>query len=155
MLHPAIHFLPLIRDRVAEGTGSGERPRPASPQWQSLAPPGGSRGITRPEGTYNPYSKFWVCPWPPSRTCLKNLQREAIRRHLHQMPEPPQLTFWWAGAAALLWAPPDGQAPHPMSKAKPSHSLKETYFICMYPMPLSFGHYPALVTIGEGGTKMD
>uniref|UniRef100_A0A8C5DF86 Solute carrier family 25 member 48 n=1 Tax=Gouania willdenowi TaxID=441366 RepID=A0A8C5DF86_GOUWI len=37
-----------------------------------------------------------ACPGPPTRplpnrTCLKRLPREATRRHLKQMPEPPQL----------------------------------------------------------------
>uniref|UniRef100_A0A8C6TSD4 Espin like a n=1 Tax=Neogobius melanostomus TaxID=47308 RepID=A0A8C6TSD4_9GOBI len=72
-----------------------------------------------------------ACPgpstWsPPNRTCLEHLPREATRRHPEQMPVPPQL-----GA--------------------PSHPAKETHFGRLYLRSCPFGHYPDLMTIGDGG----
>lgn len=39
---------------------------------------------------------------------------------------------------------------YPISKAKPSHPMKETHFSRMYPQSHCFGHYPKLMTIREG-----
>ena len=59
-IHRSIPYLPLIRGRVEGATSSGEKPTHPSPQWHSPAPPVGSRGVPRPEGTYNPSNEFWV-----------------------------------------------------------------------------------------------
>jgi len=51
---------------------------------------------------------------PSSRTCLKNLQREATRRHPNQMPKPPQLTLFRCRGAVLphySWRSPNGELP--------------------------------------------
>jgi len=62
---------------------------------------------------------------PPSGTCPEHLTREASRRH----PNPS----------------------HPISKGEPRHPAEETHFGRLYSRSRSFGHYPQLVTIGEGG----
>ena len=41
-------------------------------------------------------------------------------------------------------------APHPISEAEPSHPTEETNFSRLYPQSRSFGHYPKLMTMGEG-----
>ena len=48
--------------------------------------------------------------------------------------------------------PPDVWAPHPISKAEPSHPTKEAHFGRLYPRSYSYGHYPKLMTIVEGWT---
>ena len=45
--------------------------------------------------------------------------------------------------------PLDVWAPHPISKAEPSHPTKEAHFGRLYPRSHSSGHYPKLMTIGE------
>ena len=88
---------------------------------------------------------------PPSRTCLKDLPREASRRHPHQMPEPPQLAPLDMKEQRLYSESlPDVRAPHPISKAEPGHPAEETHFSRLYSRSRSFGHYPELMTIGEG-----
>lgn len=57
-----LHVLQLIR--VTEATGTGEKPRPPSPQrllW-GLSWGLGTRGIYRPERFHNPSSKSWLFP---------------------------------------------------------------------------------------------
>ncbi|MDW1502102.1 hypothetical protein, partial [Vibrio sp. YT-19(2023)] len=67
------------------------------------------------------------------------------------MPEPPQLTPFEVKKQQLYSKlPPDVRAPHPISKAEPSHPAEETHFGRLYSRSHSFGHYPELVTIGEG-----
>ena len=67
------------------------------------------------------------------------------------MPEPPQLTPLDMEEQRLYSESlPDVRAPHPISKAEPSHPAEETHFGRLYPRPHSFGHYPELMTIGEG-----
>ena len=90
---------------------------------------------------------------PPSRTYPVSLQMEATRRHPNQVPEPSQLTPFDAEEQRLCSEfAPDGQAPHPISKAEPSQPPKETHCSCLY-LRSSFGLYPDLVTIVEGWKK--
>ena len=49
-----IHSLALIGGRFVEATGPGGKPR-----HPSAAPPGGSRGVPRPDGVYDPSSESW------------------------------------------------------------------------------------------------
>lgn len=66
---------------------------------------------------------------PPSCLCPENLQREASRRHPNQMPDPPQLAPFEAKEQQLYSElPGDVRAPHPISKAEPSHHMEETHF---------------------------
>ena len=115
-------------------TGPGEKPRHPSLQQHSPAPTGGPRGVPRQEGIYNPSSESYLWPGPPpSRTCPENLQREATRRHPNQVPEPPQLTPFDAEEQRLYSElPPDGRAPHSITKTEPSYPPKETHFSCLY-----------------------
>ena len=88
---------------------------------------------------------------PTSWMCPENLQGEAPRRHPDQMPEPPQLAPFDAKEQRLYSElPPDVRAPHPISKAEPSHPTEETNFGRLYLQSRSFGHYPKLMTIGKG-----
>ncbi len=134
---------------AASSVGHSRHP---SPQQHSPAPPGGSRVVPRPDKIYNPSSEYGVSPpgSPPSWTCLENLQREASRRHPNQMPGPPQQASFDTKEQPLnSELPPDVRAPHPTSKAEPSHPTEKTNFSRMYPRSHSFGHDPQLMTIGE------
>ena len=63
-----------------------------------------------------------------------------------RMPEPTQLTPFDTEEQWLYSKfSPDGQAPHPISKAEPSH------FSCLYPWPHSFDHYPDLMNVVKYG----
>jgi len=67
------------------------------------------------------------------------------------MPEPPQLTPFDAKEQRLYSELlTDVRAPHPISKTEPSHPTKETHFGNLYAQFHSFGHYPEIMTIGEG-----
>lgn len=63
------------------------------------------------------------------------MSRASSRRHLNQMPEPPQLVHF---DAALLWVPSDWSVRGDSSHL---HSL--------HPQSLSSSHYPELVTTDE------
>uniref|UniRef100_A0A3B4BGW1 G-protein coupled receptors family 3 profile domain-containing protein n=1 Tax=Periophthalmus magnuspinnatus TaxID=409849 RepID=A0A3B4BGW1_9GOBI len=50
------------------------------------------QGVAGPAERHSPSSVSWVFPGPSSGgTCPEHLPREAFRRHLEQMPDPPQL----------------------------------------------------------------
>ncbi len=70
------------------------------------------------------------------------------------MPEPPHLAPLHAEEqwfySELL---PDDRASHPISKGEPSHPTEEAHFGRLYSRSCSFGHYPKLMTIGEGRNK--
>ena len=86
---------------------------------------------------------------PPSG--LENLQSEATRRHPNQMSKPPQLAPFEVEEQWLYSELPlNGGAPHPISKAEPSHPPNETHFSRLYPQSRSFSHYPDVLTIGAG-----
>jgi len=65
--YSSIHFLLLIWRRVVRETGPRGKPRHRSAQRHSPAPPGGPRGVPRPDGIYNPSSGFWFCPGASSQ----------------------------------------------------------------------------------------
>ena len=113
-----------------EATGPGEKPRHPSLQLLVGDPEGfpGQKGHIIP-----PASPGSALGPPPSRTCPENLQREATRRHPNQVPEPPQLTPFDAEEQRLYSElPPDGRAPHSITKTEPSYPPKETHFSCLY-----------------------
>ena len=87
-----------------------------------------------------------MCPWsahrsPPGRECLKHLPRETSRKHLNQMPKPPQLaplnTQEQQLYSELL---PDVPAPHPISNAESSHPPKKTLSGCLQSGSLPRAH---------------
>jgi len=95
---------------------------------------------------------FWVCPgasyqWDMPGTPPTWGAQEASWSDTRTTSTDP---FWWEGAAALPRAAPDVRTPYPVSKAEPSHPTEETHFSRLYPQSHSFGHYPELVSIGEG-----
>ena len=107
ILHPSIHRPPLIRGRVVGAVGQAGFSRPPSPQPHSPAPPGGSRGIPRPEEIYNPSSGFWVCLGVSSQSDVsgkppKGGAREASWSDARTTSAD---SFRRRGAAALLRAP--------------------------------------------------
>ena len=67
------------------------------------------------------------------------------------MFEPPHLAplnveEQWFYSEPLL----DDRASHFISKGEPRHPAEEAHFGRLYPQSCSFGHYPQLVSIGEG-----
>ncbi|XP_049890000.1 tetraspanin-13b isoform X3 [Epinephelus moara] len=127
-----------------------KHPRHTSPQQRFPAPPGGHQGVPRPDKMCNPSSVLWVYPgasyqWDvPGTPSAGGAQEDPS-----QMPEPPQMTPFDAKEQRLYSElPPDVRAPHPISKAEPSHPNDP--FRRSYPQSHSFGHYPELMTIGEG-----
>lgn len=70
---------------------------------------------------------------PPRGTCSGHLTREASGRHRNQVPEPPHF-----------------RASQPTSKGEPSRPMEEAHFGGLYPPSSSVGHYPKLVSKGEG-----
>ncbi|KAK3570249.1 hypothetical protein QTP86_017124 [Hemibagrus guttatus] len=84
----------------------------------------------------------------PGGACPEHLPRETSRRHLKQMPKPPQLPPFdveeqWLYSELL---PGDG-APYPISKGAPRHPTEEAHFGRLYPGSYPFGHDPELMTI--------
>lgn len=84
-----------------------------------------------------------ACPGSPSGTCLD---------HLQKMPEVPSLTPFNAEEQRLYselllrdWAL------HPVPKGARSHRMQETHFGHLHLQSHSFGHYPKLKIIDEGG----
>ncbi len=87
---------------------------------------------------------------PPSGTCPEHLPGKASRRHLEQMPEPPQLTPLNVEEQRLYSELlPSDWASHPISKGAPSHPTEKAHFGRLYPGSCPFGHDPKLMTIGE------
>uniref|UniRef100_A0A3B3RF47 Uncharacterized protein n=1 Tax=Paramormyrops kingsleyae TaxID=1676925 RepID=A0A3B3RF47_9TELE len=64
---PSIHFLPLIRGRVAGAAVSAGKPRLPSPRPLPPAPLGESRGVPRPAERHSPSSVSWVFPGASSQ----------------------------------------------------------------------------------------
>ena len=58
----SIHFLPLIRGRVAVAAGSAGCSRYPSPKQRLPVPPGESQGNPRQDVICNLSCEFWVCP---------------------------------------------------------------------------------------------
>ena len=95
-IQPSIHPLSYTYSThfIAEIAGLEGYSRYPSPQELSPALPGGSWGIPRPDEIccIIHLGGFWVCHKIYSQlVMLVNLQGEALRRHPHKMPEPPQL----------------------------------------------------------------
>lgn len=85
--------------------------------------------------------------------CPEHLSGEASWRHPDQMSEPTRLAPLNAKQKGLCSEfPPDVWAPHPISKANPSHSPEAPHLCRLYPGSCSFGHNPQLTTAGEGRT---
>ena len=79
-----------------------------------------------------------------------HLPRETSKRKPDQMPEPPQLAPLNAEEQRLYSEPlPDIQALQPISKAKPSHPVKEAHLDYLYSRAHTFGHYQELMTKGK------
>jgi len=76
-IDPCIH--PLSYAYLRSGHG-GNRFRRETQTSHSPALPGGSRGVPRDEGTYNPSSESWVVSGAYSQ-CPENLQRKSTRMH--------------------------------------------------------------------------
>jgi len=138
--HPSIHFHPLIRGRVGKATGKATSLSPATLSSSSQRIP--ERSQARRD-IITPASPGSALGPPSITTCPENLQRETTSRQ----QKPDAWTFRCEGAAPLL------RVPHPISKVEPSHPPKETHFSCLYSWSRSFGHYPDLMTIGEGWNK--
>ena len=104
-IHPSIFFrLSRIRSVSLVFQSSISPATFPSSSWGTLRrSPGQMRYVIAPVSSWATQGSV------PSWTCPENLQREALRAHPDQMPEPSQ----------------------------PPHSQ-------------SFGHYPELITIGEG-----
>jgi len=120
----SIKFHPLIWGWVTESTGLGEKPRQPSSQRHSLVLLGDPEAFPGQKGHIIPLaSPRPALGPPPSRPCPENFQREVFPPGgINQMPEPPQLTPFNAEEQQLYSDfPLDGQAPHPISKAEPSH----------------------------------
>ncbi len=119
------HFLQLFRGDTEAFPGQpGDIVSPACPRSSPGPPPGG----TRP----------------------KHLPGKASRRHLEQMPEPPQLTPLDVEEQRLYSELlPSDWASHPISKGAPSHPTEKANFGRLYPGSCPFGHDPKLMTIGE------
>ncbi|KAK3536298.1 hypothetical protein QTP86_001402, partial [Hemibagrus guttatus] len=106
--------------------------------------PGQSRGIVSP-----------ACPgsFPrplPGGACPEHLSRETSRRHLKQMPEPPQLPPFDVEEQRLYSELlPGDRAPYHISKGAPCHPTEEAHFGRLYLGSYPFGHDPELMTIGE------
>ena len=63
------------------------------------------------------------------------------------MPEPPQLAPLDAEEQRFYSEPlPDDRAPHPISKGEPGYPAEKTYFVRLYSLSRSFGHYTQFVT---------
>ncbi len=78
---------------------------------------------------------------PPGGTCPEHLPKKASRRHLEQMPKPPQLAPLDVEEqrlySELLLS---DRAPHPISKGAPSHPAEKAHFGCLYPEPTAHDH---------------
>ncbi|KAF7657193.1 hypothetical protein LDENG_00030030 [Lucifuga dentata] len=90
---------------------------------------------------------------PPSWTCLKNLQREASRRHLNQMAEPPKLPPFNEKEQRFYFEPlPDVCAPHPIPQGnylfiywylRVLYSYRNRFSVSTSPLPLLILKSPA------------
>ncbi|TWW57296.1 Transthyretin Prealbumin TBPA [Takifugu flavidus] len=91
---------------------------------------------------------------PTGGTCPEHLTRDASRGHPNQMPKPPHLAPLNAEEQRLYSELlPDGRASHHISKGEPSPPTEEAHFGRLYLLSCCFGHYPKLMTIGEGRNK--
>jgi len=103
---PSIHPSILI---CLSGAGSWWQPAKQGPPGfllpsHTLVPPGGSRGVPRPDEIYNPSSGFWVCPGVSSQL---DVPGKPLRGGAGG-PEPPQLTPFDAEEKRLDFEfPPD------------------------------------------------
>ncbi|KAK3516971.1 hypothetical protein QTP70_029109 [Hemibagrus guttatus] len=84
----------------------------------------------------------------PGEACPEHLPRETSRRHLKQMPEPPQLSPFDVEEQRLYSELlPGDRAPYPIAKGAPRHPTEEAHFGRLYPGSYPFGHDPELMTI--------
>lgn len=115
------------------GLGGGGSSLSAHTQ-NSLSPVTSSRGVSRLAQRYIS-SVSWARLGVSSRLdMLKTSPQEASRKLARQVPEPPQLVPHDAKAQQLSFEPlPNIWARHPISKAEPRHSVKETRFCHLYP----------------------
>lgn len=89
-LSPSIHKLLLLQVGFV-GQQHQQRSRSPSSQQPPPALPGEYQGVSKPAERCHFFSASCVHPGPPSNwTCPKYLPREASRRHLNQLPKPPQ-----------------------------------------------------------------
>ncbi|KAK3570563.1 hypothetical protein QTP86_022515 [Hemibagrus guttatus] len=84
----------------------------------------------------------------PGGACPEHLSREMSRRHLKQMPEPPQLPPFDVEEQRLYSELlPGDRAPYSISKGAPRHPTVEAHFCRLYLGSYPFGHDPELMTI--------
>ncbi|MEQ2316862.1 hypothetical protein AMECASPLE_036753 [Ameca splendens] len=105
---------------------SAETPRRPSPQKPPTAPLGGAQGVPWPAERHSPSSVSRAVPWASSRWDVPGTLPEEGVQEASSIDARATSTgsSRCGGAAALLRAPPDEQAPHPIS----GHPVKEAHF---------------------------
>ncbi|XP_066506082.1 anoctamin-1-like [Hoplias malabaricus] len=110
---------------------------PRDPDMPLPALSGGYQSVPRPVETCSLSRVFWVFPGVSSPLNMPLTRKN----HLNWLR-----SMWRSSSPTLM----DGRTPNPVSKGESRHPVVKNNFNRFNPQSHSFGHYPKLVTIGDG-----